>query len=110
MFRTLELRRVADGVAQACVLYAVVALPLYFTALTPTGYEPDKADLLRVVAIIAAAAWILGTQRRSLPFRTMPLLWLGAAFFVAYCVATITSIDLKVSIWGSFTRQQGLWT
>ena len=109
---TSALKRLADGVAEAACLFAILSLPLYFSVLT-SGYEADKAVLLRVLASVAAAGWILGTVlsfRHNLRPRLEPLLLLGVLVFSAYCVATLLSIDSNQSLWGSHGRQQGLWT
>jgi len=105
-------KRVADGVSEAACLFAILSLPLYFSALT-SGYEADKAVLLRVLACVAAPAWILGTvvsSRGKVRLRPEPLLLLGLSIFLAFCLATLLSIDASQSLWGSHGRQQGLWT
>jgi hypothetical protein len=38
------------------------------------------------------------------------LIWLTLAVLAAYVVSTLSSIDPRLSLWGSQTRQQGLWT
>lgn len=108
------LRRVADRVVEASCLVAALSIPLYFTVLTNTGYEPDKAVLLRALAIVACAAWIVGwlcgphgggrgTGRNW-------LLVVGFAVFAAYALATLLSVEPTLSMWGSQQRQEGLWT
>lgn len=107
-------QRLLDAIMEACCLLAVVMLPLYFTSLTSGGYEPDKAVVLRILAAIAAAAWIgsriaVGNAFSRIDGRNL-LFWLGIALFIAYVVSTILSIDPRLSLWGSYGRQQGLWT
>lgn len=108
-----QLRTVANGVVEASCLVAVVSIPLYFHVLTSTGYEPDKAILLRVFAAVAggaslAAAILEGRLRFSR--RLNPMLALGMLFLLAYILATALSIDPGASLWGSQGRQEGLWT
>src|SRR5919202_420211 len=113
MNETSPLKRAADGLVEASCLIAVLALPLYFSVLTSSGYEPDKAVLLRVFAIVAGGAWLVGfllEPGKPGKSRVSPVLWLGLTVFLAYAVATVFSIDPRLSLWGSHVRQQGLWT
>jgi O-antigen ligase/tetratricopeptide (TPR) repeat protein len=106
-------RQSADAVARTCCFVAVLSLPLYFSLLTTTGYEPDKAVLVRVLAVLAAAAWLAGeiAQPMKLRLRSLPpLLWASFGLFIAMVIATILSIDPRLSFWGSAARQEGLVT
>lgn len=107
-------KRTADSIAEASCLVAVLSVPLYFSVLTATGYEPDKAILLRVFATVAGAAWLVGLildrSRVRVTLVNTLLFRLGVLAFVAYVVATILSIDPRLSLWGSQGRQQGLWS
>ena len=111
---TAVLKRAADAVVEACAIVAVVSLPLYFSVLTNTGYEPDKAALVRLLAAIAAGAWLIGflyDERRVQAVRESGLLLLlGLLVFLAFCIATALSIDPRLSLLGSYTRQAGLVT
>jgi len=108
------LRQAADRVVEACCIVAILSLPLYFSVLTNTGYEPDKAVLLRVFATIACGAWLVSTALD--PQRTFRLaarnwiLLLGCAVFLTYALATVFSIEPSLSLWGSSGRQEGQWT
>ncbi|MBV9280095.1 MAG: O-antigen ligase family protein, partial [Chloroflexi bacterium] len=107
---TGALQRLAGSVVEAGCLVAVLALPLYFTVLT-SGYEPDKAVLLRALACITAVAWLAGLPGgRPARTRPGPLFWLSALLFLAYCLATVLSIQPTTSLWGLHNRQEGLWT
>jgi len=103
----------ANGIAEAAVLFAVVAVPLYFSVLTGAGYEADKAVLLRLIGAVAAAAWIVG--RAAGPSKasaggSRAMVWLVAALLGVYIVSTVLSIDPRLSVFSSFDRGEGLWT
>ena len=106
------IRRLADAAVEAGCLLAVLSLPLYFSVLAG-GYEQDKAVLLRALACVTAVAWLTGFMlepRKGGTRRWNVLLWLGSLVFAVCVVATLLSVDPRLSLWGSITRQQGLWT
>lgn len=103
-------RQAADAVARTCCFVAVLSLPLYFSILTATGYEPDKAVLIRVLAVLAGAAWLAGEIARPAPVRwrsVPPLMRASLGMFAAMAIATVLSIDPRLSFWGSAVRQEG---
>lgn len=93
---------------------AVLSIPLYFSVLTNTGFEADKAALLRLLAAVAAAGWLIGFVYRQRPkanvVKSNILLILGIAVFLVYCLATVLSIDPRLGLFGSQLRQEGLVT
>ncbi len=105
---------VSDSVVRATCLAAVVVVPLYFSLLTTSGVETDKAVLLIALATVAGGAWLIGTLDRTLRRATVPsfgpLLWLGLSVFAAYALATVFSIHPAASLFGSLARHQGLLT
>ena len=105
------LTRVADGVVEACCLVAVVAVPLYFSLLTPLGPETEKAVLLIALAAIALGAWVLGSFSRftgaTIGWRANPLIWSGLAVLAVYAVGTAFSIHPRESFFGTLTRHEG---
>jgi O-antigen ligase/tetratricopeptide (TPR) repeat protein len=102
--------RAAESIARACTYFAVFALPLYFSVLTTTGYEPDKAALLRVLAAIAFAAWLVAALLGGVRLPRSPLIWVGVGLVGALALASLLSIDPRLSFWGSQVRQEGLVT
>lgn len=108
---TSPLATAADAVAEATVLIALLALPLYFTVLTETGYEPDKAVLLRTLATVGLAGWMVSRSAiRPLTHSGKLIILTGTILLAIYVVAGLLSIDMRLSFWGSQTRQQGVWT
>lgn len=87
-----------------------MSLPLYFSVLTETGYEADKAVLLRVLALLAGGAWLLTGRAGGRLAVNRILAGLVVALLLWYCLATVASVDPGLSFWGSAARGQGLWT
>lgn len=52
-----RLSRLADGLMEACELAGLVLTPLFFNVYSSRIFEPDKAALLRPLALILSAAW-----------------------------------------------------
>ena len=106
-----------DGLIQAGVLVALLAVPLYFNVFTYRIFEPDKAALLRSVVLIATAAWcakrlLLRRPSLSLPsMRRLPPLFPAVLVLLAITAfSTAISILPRISLWGSYERGQGLYT
>jgi tetratricopeptide (TPR) repeat protein/O-antigen ligase len=115
----LDIPHLCDAVIQAGTLIALIIAPLYFNALTYRTFEPDKAALLRSIALVMVAAWIVkqvavrpaGSTSRSPSILRLPPVFLPALFLLAATViSTATSILPRVSLWGSYDRGQGLYT
>src|SRR5579862_2190589 len=101
-----------DQLARACCYFAAAGVPLYFTGLTATAYEPDKSSLVRVIAAIALCAWLASAPGglRARVRHVSGILTAACALFAAFAVATVLSIDRNLSLWGSSARGEGLWT
>lgn len=54
-----KLSRYTEGVIEACWLAAIVMTPLFFNKYSSRIFEPDKAALLRTLAIIILGAWLI---------------------------------------------------
>ncbi|PDW04992.1 hypothetical protein CJ255_01040 [Candidatus Viridilinea mediisalina] len=124
--------RWCERIAEACWLLALTIIPLYFNLYSARHFEPDKAIMLRSLALVALAAVVIraldqlimrGEQparapdpdapapppawRRMLqvPLAVPTLLYIGVFLFT-----TITSVVPLVSFWGSYQRMQGTYT
>ena len=105
------------GLQEGAWLFAAVAIPL---VLNPTGvqvFDLPKIALLRTVVIAMAALWLwrrLSAHRVAaehgarVPWSD-PILWAGALGLV-YTTAALVSPDVGLSFWGSYSRQEGLYT
>ncbi len=54
-----KLSNFCNGVLEAGWLAALVLAPLFFNTYSARVFEPDKESLVRSIALIIAAAWLL---------------------------------------------------
>lgn len=113
-----RISKFAEGILEATWLAAIVMAPLFFNKYSSRIFEPDKATLIRSLALIALTAWILilidkARQRKPINLRlflkqpfVLPVVLLTAA----YLIATIFSVTPRISFWGSYVRMQGFYT
>jgi putative inorganic carbon (HCO3(-)) transporter len=115
-------RRIVEIGGLAVVLF----LPLCFNPFATTPFEPAKVALFRGITVgmvmALTASSLLNHRNRSLSARFR--CWIGPlglsannplALFVliyaaAYTLATVTSIDSRLSLWGSSDNPQGTIT
>ena len=113
-----------DKVIEAGWLAAVIIIPLFFNIYSQRVFEPDKLSLLRSIALVMAAAWLIrvaedarsgrtsGEEKLPLwsrAFRT-PMVLPTLVLVLVYLVATATSVAWRVSLLGSYQRLQGTYT
>jgi len=116
-----------DKVIEAGWLAAVIVVPLFFNIYSQRVFEPDKITLLRSIALVMSAAWIIRTAEDwrlrkaegAEPSERLPLgqkiikapLVLPTLFFVViYVISTVTSVVPRTSLWGSHVRLQGTYS
>lgn len=122
-----------DKIMEAGWLLAAVFAPLFFDVYSSRVFEPDKITLIRSLAVIMSAAWLIKLLeggicvRPALPggataedasrrpwyasMATRDPLAIPIAFLVAaYLVSTLFSVSQVVSIWGSYQRLQGTYS
>lgn len=118
-----RLSRLCDGLLEAGWLVALFAIPLFFNIHSERVFEPDKLALLRSLALVMAAVWLvrfidrrgwreLGRLRFSDPTAIWhrPLVLPVLALIVVYILATLFSATPRVSWAGSYQRLQGTYT
>jgi tetratricopeptide (TPR) repeat protein len=116
-----RLSNFCDKLLEAGWLAALIVAPLYFNIYSSRVFEPDKASLLRSLALAMIAAWIIcrieaGLLRAPLGetvrawTRENPLLLPTLAILLAYLLATFFSVAPSVSFWGSYQRLQGTYS
>lgn len=118
-------RRFADDLGTAVVeaswLVALLCIPIYLNVHSSRTFEPDKVALLKILAAVAAAAWLGRILAGGSVWRTGDTgthdrrhgRWLMAAiaaFGLASGLSTVLSISPGRSWNGSFFRQQGFTT
>lgn len=105
------------GILEGLWLATAVAVPV---AISPWGYnafELPKALLLRLLVLLMALAALFQAfdsppkvKRARFSRPAIPLLWPTLLFGLTLILATALSVDLRVSLWGAYDRQQGLLT
>jgi hypothetical protein len=106
-------------------LFGLVVTPLFFNIYSSRVFEPDKIALLRSLALITLAAWLVkiveegGLRFHNIPadphrslrgFFRLPLALPVAAFAAVYLVATLFSVTPYTSWLGSYQRMQATFT
>ena len=121
-----------DRLLEAAWLLAVILVPLHYNIYTNRTFEPDKLSLLRSLVIIICCVWIVkfleGRLRGNGPAATgeaspqtgngrwwtfltqTPLVLPVVLFFFAYLLSVVFSIVPALSVWGSYSRLQGLYS
>jgi len=118
-----RLSRWCDGLLEAGWLVAILAIPIFFNIHSDRVFEPDKLALLRSIALVMSAVWLVGLiDRRG--WRNLarlrpsdpsaiwhrPLVLPVLALVAVYILATLFSIAPRVSWAGSYQRLQGTYT
>ena len=118
---------ICDKLIEAGWLAAIVVVPLFFNIHTNRVFEPDKLSLLRSIALVMAAAWLIRAiedwrvgrtadrpDEETLPFWQRvcktPLVLPTLLLVLVYLISTALSITWKISLLGSYQRLQGTYT
>ena len=118
-----RLSRWCDGFLEAGWLVAILAIPLFFNIHSERVFEPDKLTLLRSIAVLMAAVWVvrfidqqgwrgLAEQRFSNPNSIWhkPFVLPVSLLLLVYLLSTLFSINPRISWAGSYQRLQGTYT
>lgn len=119
-----KLNQYSNGIMEAAWLAALILVPVFFNVYSSRIFEPDKIALLRTLALVTLAAWLVKLIEEVLAGRTQaanarsvfkfiiqtPLLFPVVSLAVVYLVATIFSIVPGTSFLGSYQRMQGTYT
>ncbi len=102
-----------DGLIEGAWLAAAVVVPLVFTQRALDSYEPYKAAMVRLLAAIIAAAWVVNlflsrkiTGTSAVPRSVGVAL---TALLGAQLLSTLFSINPHASWWGGAQTSQGLF-
>ncbi len=103
-----------DKLLEAGWLAAVIVAPLFFNVYSNRVFEPDKIALVRSIALLMAAVWLVRQVEIGLPkisareiWRENPLILPTLAVVAVYLIATVLSVVPNISFWGSYQRLQG---
>jgi len=118
-----RLSRWCDGLLEAGWLVALLTIPLFFNIHSERVFEPDKLALLRSLALVMSAVWLVRfidnrgwRERDRLRFANREAIWHRPlvlpvlALVVVYLLATLFSVTPGVSWAGSYQRLQGTYT
>lgn len=113
---------------EAAWLAAVIVVPVFFNVYSSRIFEPDKITLLRTLALIVLASWLVklieqggvrwelvkregrGLQAGLRSLLRIPLIAPVIALALVYLISTIFSVVPYTSFWGSYQRLQGTYT
>jgi tetratricopeptide (TPR) repeat protein len=109
---------------EAAWLAAVMVAPLFFNVYSSRIFEPDKITLIRTLALVSLAAWLVkvieegGVHWERIPhgenrlksLLRIPLILPVVALCSVYLLATIFSVTPYTSLWGSYQRLQGTYS
>jgi len=70
-----KLSRYAEGVMEAAWIAAIIMTPLFFNKYSSRIFEPDKATLLRTLALIILGAWLVKVTEMGLSKRDPDKSW-----------------------------------
>ena len=131
---TSKLSRLCEAFIEAGWLAALIVVPLFFNVHSSRVFEPDKISLMRSIALLMAAAWLVkvindgfwraearsGDRPEQGETETRPSLWrriistplvLPTLLLVlAYLISTVFSLTPRISLLGSYQRLQGTYT
>ena len=110
-----SLALLCEKIIEASWLAALVVAPLYFDVYSSRVFEPDKITLIRSIALVMAAAWLIKKtdqvfSRSFVVRRPNPLALPALVVAVVYIIATVFSVAPEISFWGSYQRLQGTFT
>src|SRR4030043_542338 len=119
-----KLSRYSLGIMEAAWLAAVCIVPIFFNIYSSRIFEPDKITILRSLALLTLAAWVIklieeggiNWKSQSNDSSLIKYLWnypliapvLGLV--IVYTISTIFSVTPSISLWGSYQRLQGTYT
>lgn len=116
-----RLSRICDAIIEAGWLAALVVAPLFFNTSSNRVFEPDKIHLIRSIALVMAAAWLVqlldGGLRRPpgapglwVRLRSTPLVLPALILVASYLISTALSVVPRISFVGSYVRMQGTFS
>ena len=121
-----RLQKLCASVVEATWLAVLLVVPLFFNVYSQRVFEPDKISILRSLALVAFAFWIVKVvagftgkreeqqesdndiEQRS--WWRKPLVLPVVILAAVYLLSTAFSVNIFTSFWGSYQRLQGTFT
>lgn len=95
-------------------LLVAILSPLWINLWASQPFELSKVMLVRTVVWLLVGCWLLRHLSQLISFgkllRQQPLWWPTVGVVVALAASTITAVDWRLSVFGSYERSQGLLT
>jgi len=130
MWNRTKLDQWCDSALEAGWLAALVVAPLFFNVFSSRVFEPDKISLVRSIALAMLAVWVIkaanggyawlpaaNTPPEAHPhggswrgFVKNPFIWAVVLVIIAFVLATVFSVAVFVSWFGSYQRLQGTYS
>ncbi|HHW87914.1 MAG TPA: tetratricopeptide repeat protein [Chloroflexi bacterium] len=130
MWNRTKLDQWCDGALEAGWLAALVVAPLFFNVFSSRVFEPDKISLVRSIALAMIAVWLVkianggyawlpaadASPEQQPPggnwrgFVKNPFIWAVGLVILAFVLATVFSVAVFVSWFGSYQRLQGTYS
>ncbi|MCB0037629.1 MAG: hypothetical protein KDE51_26540, partial [Anaerolineales bacterium] len=123
MSSSSKLSQWCNQLLEICWLLALILSPLFFNIHSDRVFEPDKITLVRSLAVLMSAIWIVkfvneqGWENLSwLRWSTKSSIWKipfvlpVAAITLVYIISSLFSVTPSVSWLGSYQRLQGTFT
>jgi len=119
--------RFCESFVEAGWLAVAVLVATFLNPFSDQVFEPDKAALLRMLAVLMVAAWLIRNLDGSVlasfrvsretgagplvrPAYEQPIAGVTLLLLLVYLTSTITSVAPRLSWWGSYQRAQGTYT
>ncbi|MFN8596532.1 MAG: O-antigen ligase family protein [Anaerolineae bacterium] len=106
-----------DRIVEAGWLIAMIVTPLFINMYSRRGFEADKLALLRGLATLMTAAWLIGWLDRQhnqsdteQPAARHFVKWATLAFAALTLLSSAVSVAPRIAWLGSYTRAQGAYT
>ncbi len=108
---------------EATWLAVIIMAPLFFNKYSSRIFEPDKATIVRSLALLILLTWCVklldqirvskSSIRENLSIKDtfkIPLVFPIVLLTLTYILSTIMSVTPRISFWGSYQRLQGMYT
>src|SRR4030066_769060 len=119
-----KLSRYCLGIIEAAWLAAICIVPIFFDIYSSRIFEPDKITILRSLALLTLAAWLIklldegGVHWSTHAKETSlvrylwnyPMIAPVICLVIVYILSTIFSVTPSISLFGSYQRLQGTYT
>ncbi len=106
-----SLQVVIWGLAAIIVLIPLIIAPQVLGGGKPDLFNIPRLTVMRLltVVVLGAWAWWLIREGEFWRFRSA-LFWPVLAFLLSFLLSTIFSVNSYLSFWGSYLREEGLYT